>query len=59
MSRQEAYEQYGKALKQGQKTYKDRVSHGRYPYLPVLDEILLDDSVIAGRVDMGVIEIPT
>ena len=59
MNRQEAYEQYGKALKQGQKTYKDRVSHGRYPYLPVLDEILLDDSVIAGRVDMGVIEIPT
>ncbi len=59
MSRQEAYEQYNRALKQGQKTYKDRASHGRYPYLPVLDEILLDDSVVAGRVDMGVIEIPT
>ncbi len=59
MSRQEAFDQYSRALKQGQKTYKDRVSHGRYPYLPVLDEILLDDSVVAGRVDMGVIEIPT
>ena len=59
MSRQEATEQYGKALKQGQKTYRDCVVHGRYPYLPVLDEILLDDSMVAGRVDMGVLEIPS
>ena len=58
MGRQEAFEQYTKALKQGQKTYKDCVVHGQYPYLPVLDEILLDDSMVAGRVEMGIIEIP-
>ena len=58
MSRQEALEQYSKALKQGQKNYKDCVLHGRYPYPQVLDEIL-DDSMVAGRVDMGVIEVPT
>ncbi|MDE6881085.1 MAG: BMP family ABC transporter substrate-binding protein [Oscillospiraceae bacterium] len=59
MSRQEAHEQYVRALKQGQKTYRDRVAHGQYPYLPVLDEILLEDTSVAGRVDMGVLEIPT
>ena len=58
MSRQEALDQYSKALKQGQKNYKDCVLHGRYPYPQVLDEIL-DDSMVAGRVDMGVIEVPT
>ena len=59
MSRQEAVEQYNKSLKLGQKAYKERVSHGQYPYLPVLDEILLEDSMVAGQVDMGLIEIPT
>ncbi len=58
MSRQEALEQYTKALKSGQRNHKDCVIHGRYPYPQVLDEIL-DDSMIAGRVDLGVIEIPT
>ena len=58
MSRQEATEQYSRALKAGQKNYKDCVLHGRYPYPQVLDEIL-DDSMVAGRADMGVIEIPT
>ncbi|MDE7244662.1 MAG: BMP family ABC transporter substrate-binding protein [Oscillospiraceae bacterium] len=59
MSRQEAVEQYNKALKLGQKAYKDSVLHGRYPYPQVLDDILPDDSMVAGRVDLGVIEIPT
>ena len=59
MNRQEALEQYNKALKLGQKNYRDCVLHGRYPYPQVLDEILLDDSLVAGRVDMGVLEIPT
>ena len=48
MSRQEATEQYSRALKAGQKNYKDCVLHGRYPYPQVLDEIL-DDSMVAGR----------
>ena len=54
---QEATEWYGKALKLGQKDHRERVHQGRYPYPQVLDEIL-DDSMIAGRVDLGVIEIP-
>ena len=58
MNRQEAAEQYAKALKLGQKNYKDCVLHGRYPYPQVLDEIL-DDAMAAGRLEMGVIEIPT
>ncbi len=59
MGRKEAVEQYNKALKLGQKSYKDCVLHGRYPYPQVLDEIMPDDSMITGRVDLGVIEIPT
>ena len=58
MYRAEAIEQYNKALKLGQKEYKARVVRGGYPYLQVLDEIL-DDSMVAGRVNLGVIEIPT
>ena len=53
----EAVEQYEKALKLGQKNHRERVHAGRYPYPQVLDEII-DDSMIAGRVDLGVIEIP-
>ena len=58
MSRQEAAEQYNKALKQGQKNYKECIIRGRYPYPQVLDEIL-DEHMVTGRVDMGVIEVPT
>ena len=58
MSRQEANEQYAKALKAGQKHYRECVLRGRYPYPQVLDEIL-DDSMAAGRVDMGLLSIPT
>lgn len=58
MSRQEANEQYAKALKAGQKHYRECVLRGRYPYPQVLDEIL-DDSMAAGRVDMGLVSIPT
>ena len=55
MSRQEAHDQYSRALKLGQRAYKDSVLHGRYPYPPVLDEILMDDTLIAGQADMGII----
>ena len=54
----EVLEQYHSALKRGQKNHKDCVLHGRYPYPQVLDEIL-DGSMVAGRVDLGLIEIPT
>ena len=58
MNRQEAFEQYAHALKQGRKCRKDCVLHGRYPYPQVLDEIL-DGAAVAGQVELGVIEIPT
>lgn len=57
MSRQEARQQYAEALKAGKSHYKNCVLHGSYPYLQVLDEIL-EDSMLAGRVNLGVIEIP-
>lgn len=58
MSRQEAMEQYARALRQGRRTYKSRVLQGRYPYPQVLDEIL-DETMTAGQADMGVVEIPS
>jgi len=57
MSRQEAIAQYNSALKRGRKTYKQCVLQGRYPYPQVLDEILRE-TMTAGNVDLGVIEIP-
>ena len=34
-------QEYTEALKLGKKEYKSCVSQGRFPYLPVLDDILL------------------
>ena len=58
MGRQEANEQYQKALKLGQKNYKERVIRGKYPYPQVLDEVL-DEHMVSGYAELGVIEIPT
>ena len=57
MGRLEAAEQYAKALKLGQRNYKDRVIRGKYPYPHVLDEVL-DEAMVTGWVEMGVLEIP-
>lgn len=57
MINHEAYEQYESALRQGIKYYNSCVVRGEYPYPQVLDEIL-DDTMDAGRVDMGLIDIP-
>ena len=56
--RSEAVEQYSFALKQGQKYLKQAILHGEYPYPLVLDE-MIQESVIAGYSDLGVINIPT
>lgn len=53
----EASEHYQKALKQGRKSHRESVHQGQYPYLRALDD-LLEDSLVAGQVDLGVIEIP-
>ena len=55
--RPETIEQYGKALKAGQKYYRMAVAKGDYPYLPVLDEFL-DESSISARMDLGIVNIP-
>ena len=57
MSRQEAAEQYEKALKRGRKTYREAVLRGHYPYPQVLDEIL-SENMAAGQVELGIHEIP-
>lgn len=41
----------------GVKAYKSSVSQGRYPYLPVLDDILDKDSV-SSDVSLGLVDIP-
>jgi basic membrane lipoprotein Med (substrate-binding protein (PBP1-ABC) superfamily) len=58
LSQSEATAQYAQALKAGQKTYRECVLAGRYPYLQILDEIL-NDSMVAGVVDLGIINIPS
>ena len=58
MSKQEAKEEYGRALKLGQREFKDRQARGLDPYPAVLDEIL-SDSPNSAILDMGTVEIPT
>ena len=50
-------EDYRKACKRGRREVSDAISHGRYPYLPALDD-LLEDGHGAGEVPVGVREIP-
>ena len=48
---------YTKAQKLAEKQYRQAVSRGAYPYLPVLEDILRQ-SEVEGRVPVGQIEIP-
>ena len=50
-------ELYEKARKLGIKVYKKNISQGRYPYLPVLDDIINKDD-ITSEVSMGLVDIP-
>ena len=52
-----SFDLYEKARKLGQKAYKNSLSQGKYPYLPVLDNIIDRDSV-AGDVSLGLVDIP-
>lgn len=52
-----AHEDYMNAQKVGLKTFKSDTAKGRYPYLPVLDEILSHVD-IKGEVNLGTINIP-
>ena len=50
-------EDYEKALKMGQKKYREQASSGNYPYLPVLDDLLAQTD-IESRTKLGTIDIP-
>ena len=54
----EAIQQYEVALKSGQRYYHDALKRGAYPYPPALDE-LVDEKNLAGRAELGVINIPS
>lgn len=50
-------EDYKEALRSGQKAYRKALGEGRYPYLPVLDDILSMQKIDA-EVSLGLVEIP-
>lgn len=52
-----SYDDYIKAQKLGLKAYKDSITHGKHPYLPVLDEIL-SHADIEYEVKLGIEDIP-
>ena len=57
MNRTEAFDEYTRALRAGQREYKELVSANRNPYPEVLDDILADISTeVTQRV--GLVEIP-
>ena len=48
---------YIDALKSGKKEQKKCLSMGRFPYLPVLDEILMDQNILTEQ-NLGLVQIP-
>lgn len=57
MTRNEAAEQYTIARRRGLREYREATGSGRYPYLPVLDDIL-ENASIEAQLPIGTIEIP-
>ncbi len=57
MKREDAYNEYMSALKEGQKYYDACVSHGKYPYMQVLEEIMNRKNT-AGQIPVATLEIP-
>ena len=58
MIRTEAIEEYRKALKAGQREYKELVAAGKDPYPEVLDELLPENATLSTQL-VGLTEIPT
>ena len=57
MNRTEAFDEYARALRSGQREYKELIGAGREPYPEVLDDILTDISTEATQ-QIGLAEIP-
>lgn len=51
------YEEYDKALKKGQRCYRQQLVRGEYPYLPVLDNIL-KYARVQREVYLGTMDVP-
>ena len=58
MNRTEALDEYARALKAGQREYKELLSAGKEPYPAVLDDILTDITTESTQ-RVGLVEIPT
>ena len=58
VNRTEAFDEYARALRAGQREYKELISAGKEPYPAVLDDILTDISTEATQ-NVGLVEIPT
>ena len=58
MSRQQATEEYVRALRMGKREYNERLMSGKDPYPVVLDKILPEESSTEAVQDMGLVEIP-
>ena len=57
MTRSEAAELYNQARRRGMREYREAIVSGRYPYLPVLDDILENASVEA-QLPIGIVDVP-
>lgn len=57
MNRTEAFDEYARALRAGQREYKELVAAGRHPYPAVLDELLTDLTTESTQ-RVGLVEIP-
>ncbi len=58
VSMTEAREEYLRALRAGQRVYRDCLARGRFPYLQVLDDILQRTQIEANE-PLGLVDIPT
>ena len=57
MNRAEGIEYYQKALRQGQRDYREKMNAGQSPFLPVLDDIL-QNVPVENQIPLGQVEIP-
>ena len=57
MNRVEAMEEYNRALRQGQKNYREKIMDGQYPYLPALDD-WMEKTAAETQLPLGTLEIP-
>ena len=50
-------DEYMKARKAGERTYKEKIAGGQFPFLPALDDILAESGTLSQQ-PLGLMEIP-